>query len=250
MADQSFLVVRYLQIEIQSAKTAIKTQNKQVEQHKFCILLINIYSAFDTVYHDILLKKLEYDGIREVALDLFNSYLRNRPQIVTVGGITSNPLTVKCRVPQGGVLGPLLFLIYINDIHKSSEILKFHLFTNDISIFYSHEGLRNVEMTLNNELNKVSEWLIANKLTLNFSKSTFVIFHPPQKKTSKNFVLQINDEKLEEKRSTKYLGLLIDKHLTRKSQNIKRHRITSQTSTLRTQKYAKNFVLCIYPASH
>ena len=87
-----------------------------------------------------------------------------------VGGITSNPMTVKCGVPEGSLLGPILFLIYINDIKKSSEILKFDLFADDTSIFYSHKDLRNVEMTLNNELAKVSEWLIANKLTLNVSK--------------------------------------------------------------------------------
>ena len=116
-----------------------------------------------------------------------------------VGGITSDPMTVKCGVPQGSVLGPKLFLIYINDIHKSSEILKFNLFADDTSIFYSRKDLRNVEMTLNNELAKVSEWPIANKLPLNVSKSNFVIFHPPQKKISKNVMLQINGEKLEEK---------------------------------------------------
>ena len=177
-------------------------------------VFVDFAKAFDTVNHDILLNKLEYYGIREVALDLFKSYLQNGPQMVKVGGITSNPMTVKCGVPQGSVFGPILFLIYINDIHKSSEILKFHLFADDTSIFYSHKDLRNVEMTLNNELAKVSEWLIANKLTLNVSKSNFVIFHPPQKKISKNVMLQINGEKLQEKKSTKYLGLLIDKHLT------------------------------------
>ena len=106
-------------------------------------------------------------------------------------------MTVKCGVPQGSV--PILFLIYTNDVHKSYEILKFHLFANDTSIFYSHKDLRNVEMTLNNELAKVCEWFIANKLTLNVSESNFVIFHPPQKKISKNVMLQIGDEKLEEK---------------------------------------------------
>ena len=87
-------------------------------------------------------------------------------------------MTVKCEVPQGSVLEPLLFLIYINDIHKLSEILKFHLFADDTSNFYSHKDQRNVETTLNSELIKVSEWLIANKL--NVSKSNFVTFHPPQ----------------------------------------------------------------------
>ena len=92
----------------------------------------------DTVNHDILLNKLEYYGIRGVALDLFKSHLQNRPQIVKVGGITSNPMTVKFRVPQGSVLGPSLFLIYINDIHKSSEILKFgmHILTRKAHSLY------------------------------------------------------------------------------------------------------------------
>ena len=225
-----------------------------IEQKKLsCSVFLGSAKAFDTVNHDIILNKLEYYGIRGVALDL--TY-KNRPQIVKVGGITSDPMTVKCGVPQGSVLGPTLFLIYINDIHKSSEILKFNLFADDTSIFYSQKDLRNVEITLNNELAKVSEWPIANKLPLNVSKSNFVIFHPPQKKISKNVMLQINGEKLEEKKSTEYLGLLIDKHLTWtyhspcKSQNIKRHWIISQTSTLCIQEYAKNFVLCIYPASY
>ena len=117
-----------------------------------------------------------------VALGLFKDYLQNRPQIVKVGGEISNRLTIKCGVPQRSVLGPLLFLIYINDIYKASDILEFYLFADDTSIFYSHKNLKNVKITLNNELIKVSEWLIANKLTLNVSKSNFVIFHPPQRK--------------------------------------------------------------------
>ena len=157
---------------------------------------------------------LEYYGIRGVALGLFKNYVQNRPQIVNVGGEISNRLIIKCGVPQGSVLGPLLFLIYINDIYKSSDILQFHLFADDTSIFYPHKNLKNVEMTLNNELIKLSEWLIANKLTLNVSKSNFVIFYPPQKKIHTNITLYINDEKLEEKQFTKYLEVFIDKHLT------------------------------------
>ena len=186
-----------------------------IEQKKFSSsVFLDFAKAFDAVNHDILLQKLEYYGIRGVALGLFKNYLQNRPQIVKVGGEISNQLIIKCGVPQGSVLGPLLFLIYINDIYKSSDILQFHLFADDTSIFYSHKNLKNVEMTLNNELIKVSKWLIANKLTLNVSKSNFVIFHPPQKKIHTNITLYISDEKLEEKQFTKYLGVLIDKHLT------------------------------------
>ena len=101
-----------------------------------------------------------------------------------VGGEISNRLIIKCGVPQGSVLGPLLFLIYINDIYKSSDILQFHLFADDTSIFYSHKNLKNVDMTENNELIKVSEWLIANKLTLNVSKSKFRYISPTTKENS------------------------------------------------------------------
>ena len=154
-----------------------------IEQKKFsCSVSLDFAKAFDTVNHDILLQKLEDYGIRGVALDHFKNYLQNRLQIVKVGGETSNRLTIKCGVPQRSVLGPLLFLIYITDIYKSSDILQFHMLADDTSIFYSHNNLKNVEITLNNELIKVSEWLIANKLTLNVSKSNFVIFRPPKRR--------------------------------------------------------------------
>ena len=123
-------------------------------------------------------------------------------------------LTLKCGVPQGSILGPLLLLIYINDIYKSNDVSKFHLFADDTSIFYSNKNLLNVEITLNNELIKVSEWLTANKLTLNVSELNSLLFHPPQKKIHTSITLYIGDKKLEQKQLTKYLEVLIDKHLT------------------------------------
>ena len=86
-----------------------------------------------------------------------------------------------CRVPQGSVLGPLLFLIYINDICESSEIFKFFLLADDTSLFYADKDLKMLETVVNAELKKVCEWLAINKLTLNISKSNFVIFRPYQK---------------------------------------------------------------------
>ena len=100
-----------------------------------CCVFLDFAKAFDTVNHDILLRKLENYGIRGLALNWFNSYLKNRMQLVNINGIHSNRLEIKCGVPQDSVLGPLLFLIYINDIYMTSTVLKFHLFADDTSIF-------------------------------------------------------------------------------------------------------------------
>ena len=87
-----------------------------------------------------------------------------------------------CGVPQGYVLGPLLFLLYVNDIHCSSDKLAFYLFADDTNLLYADKNLRTLELVVNFELHKVYEWLTANKLTVNVKKSNFNIFHPHQKK--------------------------------------------------------------------
>ena len=95
----------------------------------------------------------------------------------------------------------------------SSQILNFHLFADDTSLFYSHKNLDTLETVLNIELSKVLTWLQANKLTLNVDKSNFILFRPPQKQL-KNITLKINNSKIEEKTSTKYLGVIFDKNLS------------------------------------
>ena len=104
------------------------------------------------------------------------------------------------------------FLIYINDIHRTSNLLKFHLFADDTCIFSSNKNVEIMEENLN-ELKSVSCWLSANKLSLNVSKSSFLIFHPPQKKVKK-IILIINNSNIPEKTCTKYLGVIIDKYPT------------------------------------
>ena len=175
----------------------------------FCILL-DFAKAFDTVNHEILLDKLQYYGIRGTALKWFQSYLKDRMQCTEIGNTQSNLEYVKCGVPQGSILGPLLFLLYINDIVFSSEVFKFTLFADDTSLFYSHKNAHDAVEIINNELAKISEWLAANKLSLNVGKSKLIVFNNKKKV---KIDITLNSQSLKEVDNAKYLGILIDNKL-------------------------------------
>ena len=147
-----------------------------------CGVFLGLSKAFDTVNHNILLSKLQSLGIRSIALDWFRSYLSNRKQFVSIGNANPAQRNISCGLPQGSVLGPLLFLLYVNDFSNCSKILDFHLFSDDSNLFYAHKSLKNLVQITNDELQKVNDWLCANKLSLNVEKSNFAIFHSHQKK--------------------------------------------------------------------
>ena len=120
-------------------------------------------------------------------------------------------------VPQGSVLGPLLFLLYINDFNKCSSFFNFHIFADDTNLFCTNRSLSALELSVNENLKSVSSWLVANKLSLNIDKTNFIIFHPRQKAVNHKVILHINGQKLEQVKCIRYLGVYIDCNLTWKN---------------------------------
>ena len=150
--------------------------------------------------HSILIRKLDHYGIRGIALEWFKSYLFNRQQFVSFNGHSPEKRNVTCGVPQGSVLGPLLFLIYINDLPNISKVLTFFLFADDTNIYYESSNLVQIEKVMNKELNKLYQWLCVNRLSLNISKTHFLIFHPYNKPIRELITLKFNRKAISEKK--------------------------------------------------
>ena len=176
---------------------------------------INVYldlsKAFDTLDHNILLHKLKYYGIEGTALRLFESYLNERQQYVDLDGTNSNYNRILTGVPQGSILGPLLFIIYINDIAQSSNHFNFIIYADDTTLCSTLKI--NADATkLNRELNNVSHWLNLNKLSLNVKKTKAMVFRMPQKKIIQPNI-QINGSNIEFVENFIFLGITINNKL-------------------------------------
>ena len=190
---------------------------KNLESKKIsAVLFMDLKSAFDTVNHNILIKKLDHYGIRDNALNLLKSYLTNRKQFVKSGEIESCLLDVLCGVPQGSVLGPLLFILYISDIVNCGKFECF-LFADDAGLLLADKQIKTLKKTINTEVKLLHEWLIVNKLTLNFTKTNYMLIsniNTVSTKDRKKIKITIGKYTIHEVEHTKYLGVIQDNKLS------------------------------------
>ena len=174
-------------------------------------VFIDLKKAFHTVDRGILIKKLKHYGVRGVACDRIKIYLSNRKQFVNIDGCSSDLLDVICEVSQWSILGPTLFIIYINDICNVSNLVKFILFADDTNVFCAGDNQLELECMLNRELAKLYKWFAVNKLSLNLSKTIYMLFRnrPPDV----DFNVFIENERINRVHVTKFLGIFIDDKL-------------------------------------
>ena len=183
-------------------------------------VFLDLSKAFDTLDHSILLYKLRHYGFRGISEKLIENYLMNRTQYVVINSHKSEMNTIKCGIPQGSILGPLLFILYINDIKSASSILKFIQFADDTSLFFSHNDVSYIFSVLNQELGNFHTWLKCNKLVLNLSTSNYIVFSNSKGIDLQNEYLRIDTYELERVDHTKCLGINIDESLTWKYHTI------------------------------
>lgn len=196
--------------ELAAAEFIDKVVNDLDNKASPLAIYIDLSKAFDTINHTILLDKLEHYGIRNGALDLFRSYLHNRRQYVAYNNSTSNMVDISIGVPQGSILGPILFTIYMNDFVNSSSTFDFILYADDTTLYTDVKKVN--EQSINVELQKIVKWLNVNKLSINAKKTKMMLFHISKKPKSPQ--VKLNGVVVEDVSHFKFLGIMIANNLS------------------------------------
>ena len=217
------------------------------KRHHTIAVFMDLSKAFDVLNHNILSKKLEHYGFRGKFLDLLMSFISNRNYFVSANGHTSDTKTVNIGVPQGSTLGPLLFLIYVNDMCNSSSILDFTQFADDTTVTHSGSNLDTIKNEIETELEKVLDWLLANKLIINLSKTHSMLF--TNKRVERKIKIKAKNTTLEQKSECKFLGVIVDDNINWKAHiNHISNKLSRTIALLRLLKYTfpKHILKTIY----
>ena len=184
------------------------------ENHEFLMAIyIDLTKAYDTIDTSILVKKLKHYGIQNEPLNWVKSYLMKRTQVVKIQGTISDEKDVTCGLPQGSLIAPLLFIIYINDLPHISENLNKILFADDTNLFKRDKSLTRLNKEVENQLIDLETWLKVNKLSLNVSKTKSMVFRTRKNRIDIDSNINMCGQKLDKVEKTKFLGVYIDKHL-------------------------------------
>ena len=214
LSDNQFGFRKKLSTEM-AIITAIDFITEAIDKKEHVIgLFLDLRKAFDTVNKEILIQKLERYGIRGNALKWFHSYLNGRTQKVKCLGDISDEKDIEMGVPQGSILGPLLFILFINDLPNISGKLKAIMFADDTTLFISDKNIDNLTISFNRELSTLNNWFTANKLSLNLGKTHYLLFSSNPQIRSREIDLKINNTPIEKATNTKFLGVQIDDKLS------------------------------------
>ena len=192
-----------------------ETIRSALDNNKFaCGIFVDLQKAFDTVNHEILIEKLQHYGIRGITNNWFKSYLTDRKQYVSINGYNSNMKVLRHGVPQGSVLGPLLFILYINDLRFSIKHSNVYHFADDTNLLHINESFKKIQKYLNIDLKNLHKWLLANKIFLNCEKTELIFFHKPRTKLPEKIKIKLNGTILNHTHAIKYLGVYLDETLS------------------------------------
>ena len=180
------------------------------------MILIDLQKAFDTIDHDILLQKLYAIGFSKHSVNWFRSYLINRTFLINLGHASSQPVCVSSGVPQGSILGPLLFLIYINDMSQAVKCNLF-LYADDSCLVCQHKDINEIEKQLNKDFESICDWFVDNKLSIHFGddKTKSILFATKFKiKKVRKLNIKYGDIQIKQHSKVKYLGCMLDETMS------------------------------------